>query len=125
MYAMLPRAPGLRERPPAASRPQGPTGGEGLDGAGLGMTSVRSRPRSAERRLIRPIPHELGCVRFGSDPKTSVLNERRQCWTTRNVLFADGAAWPTSGWQNPTLTMIALAGLECERLVEDFKAGTF
>jgi hypothetical protein len=27
-----------------------------------------------------------------------------------NVYLMDGAAWPSSGWQNPTFTMMAVAG---------------
>jgi choline dehydrogenase-like flavoprotein len=53
--------------------------------------------------------HELGGARMGVDPRTSVLSPFNQCWDARNLFVVDGSAFPTAGWQNPTLTMMALA----------------
>ena len=30
-----------------------------------------------------------------------------------NVLVVDGACWPSSGWQSPTLTMMAITRRAC------------
>ncbi len=62
--------------------------------------------------------HETGTARMGSDPRASVLNGFGQCWDADNVYVMDGAAWPTSAWQNPTFTMMALAGRASEHLAE-------
>jgi hypothetical protein len=35
----------------------------------------------------------------------------------------DGAAWPSGAWQNPTFTMMAIAGRASAHLVEELKAG--
>jgi choline dehydrogenase-like flavoprotein len=39
-----------------------------------------------------------------------------QCWDAPNVFVMDGAAWPSGAWQNPTFTMMALAGRACDHL---------
>ena len=43
-----------------------------------------------------------------------VLNSWNQCWRVPNLLVTDGACWPTSAWQSPTLTHMALTWRACE-----------
>jgi len=62
--------------------------------------------------------HEVGTARMGVDPETSVLDADNRCWDADNVLVVDGACWPSSGWQNPTLTMMAIAARACQRLAD-------
>jgi choline dehydrogenase-like flavoprotein len=69
--------------------------------------------------------HELGGARMGCDPRSSVLNEFNQCWDVPNVFVADGSAFPSAGWQNPTLTMMALAARASSFIVREFSAGSF
>ena len=57
--------------------------------------------------------HEVGGAPFGCDERTSVLNASNQLWRTPNVLVVDGACWPTSAWQSPTLTMMAISRRAC------------
>lgn len=64
--------------------------------------------------------HEAGTARMGEDERTSVLNARNQCWSTRNLFVTDGAAFPSVGFQNPTLTMMALTGRACEYVLDEF-----
>src|SRR5262249_31499782 len=52
--------------------------------------------------------HEVGGARMGSDPRASVVDPTCRCWEVPNLLVTDGACWPTSGWQNPTLTEMAV-----------------
>jgi choline dehydrogenase-like flavoprotein len=67
--------------------------------------------------------HELGTARMGRDPKTSFLNGSNQSWDVKNLFVADGACFASAGYQNPTLTMMALAS-RCGRLVaEELAAG--
>ena len=58
---------------------------------------------------------------MGSDPTTSVLNEFNQCWDVPNLFVMDGASFVTAGWQNPSLTIMALAARASERLAESLK----
>ncbi|HEX8262000.1 MAG TPA: GMC family oxidoreductase, partial [Allosphingosinicella sp.] len=52
--------------------------------------------------------HEVGTARMGSDASSSVLDPWNRVWDSPNVLVVDGACFPSSGPQNPTLTMMAL-----------------
>ena len=53
--------------------------------------------------------HEVGCVRMGKDPKTSVLNELNQAHEIKNLFVVDGSSFTTFPEKNPTLTIVALA----------------
>jgi len=67
--------------------------------------------------------HELGTARMGTDPKTSVLTPFQQAHDIRNLFVMDGSGFPTSAWQNPTLTIMALALRSCEYLKEQLRRG--
>jgi choline dehydrogenase-like flavoprotein len=68
--------------------------------------------------------HEMGTARMGNDPQTSVLNRHNQSWDVKNVFVTDGACFPSSGFQNPTLTMMAVTMRACRYIVERLKDGT-
>lgn len=53
--------------------------------------------------------HEVGTVRMGSDPRTSVLNGHCQAHEVPNLFVVDGSTFPTFPEKNPTLTIMALA----------------
>jgi choline dehydrogenase-like flavoprotein len=67
--------------------------------------------------------HEVGGARMGSDAKSSVVNPFCQIWDVSNVLVTDGACWPSTGWQNPTLTEMAITARACAYAVEKLKRG--
>jgi choline dehydrogenase-like flavoprotein len=67
--------------------------------------------------------HELGTARMGNDPKTSVLNGFNQSWDVKNLFVTDGAAFVSTGCQNPTLTMMALTARACDYIVDQHKKG--
>jgi choline dehydrogenase-like flavoprotein len=67
--------------------------------------------------------HEAGGAAMGADPRESVLNEFGQCWDAENVFVADGASFTSGGWQNVTLTIMALAVRACEHIVTQHRAG--
>lgn len=52
--------------------------------------------------------HEMGTARMGNDPKTSVLNKNNQIHSVLNVYVTDGSCMTSSGYQNPSLTYMAL-----------------
>ncbi|MCB0666569.1 MAG: GMC family oxidoreductase, partial [Saprospiraceae bacterium] len=52
--------------------------------------------------------HEMGGVRMGKDPKTSMLNKWNQIHSCKNVFVTDGACMTSVGNQNPSLTFMAL-----------------
>lgn len=67
--------------------------------------------------------HEMGTARMGDDPETSVLDPRNRCWEVDNLYLTDGACFPTSGYQNPTLTIMALTVRACEDIAVRFSEG--
>jgi choline dehydrogenase-like flavoprotein len=69
--------------------------------------------------------HESGGAGMGSDPRSSVLNAHNQCWDSPNVLVTDGAAFTTSPFQNPGLTIMALSARAGNFVADEVKAGRF
>jgi choline dehydrogenase-like flavoprotein len=65
--------------------------------------------------------HEMGTVRMGSDPKTSVLNKYNQAHEVPNLFCTDGGAMSSSGCQNPSLTYMALSARAAHHAVEMLK----
>jgi len=60
--------------------------------------------------------HEVGTCRMGNDPKKSVLNKWCQSHDVKNLFVVDGASFVTAGWQNPTMTILALSMRASENL---------
>ncbi|QEM12093.1 GMC oxidoreductase [Mucilaginibacter rubeus] len=52
--------------------------------------------------------HEVGGIRMGTDPRTSLLNKWNQLHACPNVFVTDGACMTSTGTQNPSLTFMAL-----------------
>ena len=65
--------------------------------------------------------HEMGGVRMGKDPKTSLLNEWNQLHNCKNVFVTDGACMTSTGTQNPSLTYMALTARAANYAVEQLK----
>ncbi|MBN8823916.1 MULTISPECIES: GMC family oxidoreductase [unclassified Spirosoma] len=68
--------------------------------------------------------HEMGGVRMGRDPKTSLLNAHNQLHTVKNVFVTDGAAMTSTGSQNPSITFMALTARAANFAVREMKRGT-
>ncbi|MBL7862484.1 MAG: GMC family oxidoreductase [Cyclobacteriaceae bacterium] len=67
--------------------------------------------------------HEMGGVRMGRDPKTSLLNKWNQFHACRNVFVTDGACMTSVGNQNPSLTFMALTARAANYAVAEAKKG--
>ena len=67
--------------------------------------------------------HEMGGVRMGHDPKTSLLNKWNQLHHCPNVFVTDGACMTSTSCQNPTLTYMALTARAANHAVEELKKG--
>jgi len=67
--------------------------------------------------------HEVGGAGMGTTPDNSVVNCQNQCWETPNLLVTDGACWPSSGWQSPTLTEMAITARACALITEKLQRG--
>lgn len=60
------------------------------------------------KRLPGNENHEMGGVRMGKDPKTSMLNQWNQLHQCKNVFVTDGSCMTSTSTQNPSLTYMAL-----------------
>jgi choline dehydrogenase-like flavoprotein len=69
------------------------------------------------------IIHEVGTVRMGADPQTSVLNGYCQAHDVKNLFVTDGAPLVTNPDKNPTLTIMALSWRASEHLLEEARKG--
>jgi len=65
--------------------------------------------------------HEMGGVRMGHDPKTSLLNKWNQLHHCKNVFVTDGACMTSTGSQNPTLTYMAITARAADYAVDELK----
>lgn len=65
--------------------------------------------------------HEMGTVRMGHDPKTSVLNKWNQLHEVPNVFVTDGSCMVSSACQNPSLNYMALTARACDYAVGEMK----
>ena len=68
--------------------------------------------------------HEMGGVRMGRDPKTSLLNGFNQMHLALNVFVTDGAAMTSTGTQNPSITYMALTARAVDYAVNELKKGS-
>ncbi|MCA0933407.1 GMC family oxidoreductase [Lutimonas saemankumensis] len=66
--------------------------------------------------------HEMGGVRMGKDPKTSLLNKWNQLHACKNVYVTDGACMTSTSTQNPSLTYMALTARACDHAIKESKA---
>ena len=67
--------------------------------------------------------HEMGGVRMGKDPKTSILNSWNQVHSCPNVFVTDGSSMVSTSTQNPSLTFMAITARAANHAVEELKKG--
>ncbi len=67
--------------------------------------------------------HEMGGVRMGRDPKTSLLNGWNQLHLCKNVYVTDGACMTSTSTQNPSLTYMAFSARSANHAVDELKKG--
>ena len=67
--------------------------------------------------------HEMGGVRMGNDPKTSLLNKWNQLHACKNVFVTDGACMTSTSTQNPSLTFMAITARAANHAVSELKKG--
>ena len=58
---------------------------------------------------VQAVAHQCGTCRFGSDPKTSVLDLNCRTHDVDNLYVVDGSFFPSNSGVNPTLTIMAQA----------------
>jgi len=67
--------------------------------------------------------HLLGTCRMGNDPQSSVVNTDQRTHDVPNLFLCDGSSFVTSGRNQPTLTIQALAYRAADRIAHLAKTG--
>lgn len=83
-----------------------------------GFTNIKTRDKKQAPGLDI---HEMGGVRMGNDPKTSLLNKWNQLHACKNVFVTDGACMTSTSTQNPSLTYMALTARSVDYAVKEYK----
>ncbi|HET9507846.1 MAG TPA: GMC family oxidoreductase N-terminal domain-containing protein, partial [Gaiellaceae bacterium] len=60
--------------------------------------------------------HLMGSARMGASPAFAAANAHGETWDVRNLVVADGSAFPTASGVNPMVTIEAIAHLNATRL---------
>jgi choline dehydrogenase-like flavoprotein len=60
--------------------------------------------------------HHMGTTRMGTDERTSVTDAEGRVHGLANLWIAGSSLFPTGGWANPTLTIVALAMRTADRI---------
>lgn len=89
------------------------------------LNACDAHPHLLERALYlgKDIPiggtaHQCGTLRFGADPKSSVLDLNCRAHEVDNLYMVDAGFFPSAGAVNPTLTIIANALRVADHLAE-------
>ena len=69
--------------------------------------------------------HEMGGIRMGRDPKTSLLNKWNQLHGCKNVFVTDGACMTSTSTQNPSLTYMAITARAANYAISALKRNDF
>ena len=80
-----------------------------------------SRSLYAGQRIpLAGVAHQNGTIRFGNDPKTSVLDRNCRAHEVNNLYIVDGSFFPSSAAVNPALTIMANALRVGDQILERF-----
>ncbi len=96
----------------AASAHYGPRLRAILKEMGSQWAAISSSPGTGNASSPAAIPesrHNMGTVRMGTDPATSVVDPAGRLHQVENVIVADSSVFVTSSGYGPTLTLAALA----------------
>ena len=67
--------------------------------------------------------HLMGTCRMGNDPKTSVVDKYHRAYDVPNLFIVDGSSFVTSGRNQPTCTIQALAYRASDYIARMAKSG--
>ena len=70
-----------------------------------------------------PSTHNLGTNRMSENARDGVVNRWGQSHDIANLFISDGSQFTTGAAENPTLTIVALAIRQADRIASEMKAG--
>lgn len=83
--------------------------GHELGRLGVGRAEVLMGSQPTTERPIACNAHHLGTTRIDPDPARGVVDADLKVHGVANLWVAGSSVFPTGGWSNPTLTVVALA----------------
>ncbi len=86
--------------------------------SGAGFTDIKT---SDSKQAPGLDIHEMGGIRMGEDPKTSLLNKWNQLHSCPNVFVTDGSCMASTSTQNPSLTYMAMTARAVDYAVSKMK----
>lgn len=82
---------------------------DALERSGAGRLDLSGVDAPALRQAIVPIGgHHVGTARMAADPSQGVCDPNGEVFSAHGLYVAGAALFPTSGFANPTLTLVAL-----------------
>jgi len=93
--------------------------GKELGANGLGRLQRTNYFVGERRRKLSVTWHHNGTTRMSDSPKYGVVDTDCRVWGTSNLHVASSSVFPRSGYSNPTLTILALAGRLAEKLAKE------
>jgi choline dehydrogenase-like flavoprotein len=85
-----------------------------------GFTNIQA---STDHRAPGLDIHEMGGVRMGNDPKSSMLDKWHRLHACKNVYVTDGASMTSTSCQNPSLTYMAFTARAVDHAISEMKKG--
>ncbi len=74
-----------------------------------GLGDIEDKLGEREPILVGGHYHHMGTTRMDSDPRRGVVDGDGRVHGVANLYAAGSSVFPTSGWANPTLTIVALS----------------
>ncbi len=93
--------------------------------AGLGRIELRFPDENdAWRAAVEGGKHHMGTTRMHVDRARGVVDENGRVHGTTNLFVAGSSVFPSTGYANPTLTIVALAIRLADHLKLEFQSST-
>ncbi|HSR69578.1 MAG TPA: GMC family oxidoreductase [Acidobacteriota bacterium] len=93
-----------------------------IGAAGVGrMRRAFLNPKGARQASMTYQAHQLGTTRMSEDPTRGVVDANCRVHSLENLYLAGSSVFPTFGFANPTLTIVALAVRLAEHLRDRLK----
>lgn len=90
--------------------------GEAWNRTDYGEASLSGYERFYERDRYAVLAHHMGATRMHDSPEFGVVDANLKVHGTDNLFVASSSVFPTGGFANPTLTIVALAHRLAEHL---------
>jgi choline dehydrogenase-like flavoprotein len=91
--------------------------GNGLAATGAGKLHMPIDPEMAWAQRITGSWHHMGTTRMDANPKTGVVDADGRLHSVPNLYVTGSSVFPTGGYANPTLTVVAMALRLADHLV--------